>query len=318
MAVTLDNGVAGLNQFAVQKAPYIHQKLRVGLEWEKMLTPRACEHTYSAPNAVPTELIQAYQWQFTPKGGVDFSAVENTLQIIKIDIMITAEDLEVFWDSYMIEWFEIGMDPMEWSFPRYLYEQVYLPKILEEMNQNAWSGTYVAPTTGTAGLSINSVDGYKKKIEDAITAGDLTEYPTGPLLANTMVEQMEDWCDSLPIPYRNRPGTILMSPTNAQRYWRRYRTLFGTGNSVSNNENNELRIDATQKRIKPVIAMEGSNRIIFNPDSIRNQIWGTKLKKPTYFNLRWEKTERIIKGLAEIYRFYGFEFWDHLFVNDQA
>lgn len=318
MAVTLDNGVAGLNQFAVKKAPYIHQKLRVGLEWEKMMTPRACEHTYSAPNAVPTELIQAYQWQFTPKGSVDFSAVENTLQPIKIDIMITAEDLEVFWDSYMIEWHEIGLDPMEWSFPRYLYEQVYLPKILEEMNQNAWSGTFLAPTTGTAGLSINSVDGYKKKIEDAITAGDLTEYPTGPLLANTMVNQMESWCDSLPIPYRNRPGAILMSPTNAQRYWRDYRTLFGTGNSVNNNENNELRIDATQKRIKPVIAMEGSDRIIFNPDSIQNQIWGTRVRKPTYFNLRWEKTERIIKGLAEIYRFYGFEFWDHLFVNDQA
>lgn len=319
MAVTVAGATAGLNQFAVQKAPSIQQKLRQGLEFETLLTPRACDNTYSAPNATPTDLLQAYQWQWTPKGDVNLDAVENKLQKIKIDIVLTADDLEKFWDTYMVEWHEIGMDPMEWSFPRYLYENVYLPKILEEMNKNAWSGSFLAPTPGTAGLSINSVDGFKSKIEDAITATSLTAYATGAWVDTTIVDQLETWCDSLPIPYRDAPGDILMSNTLAKKYYRDYRDKFGTGNGVFGNQNNELRVDMTQKQIRPMNAMEGSNRIIFSPTTTRNMIWGTRAGYPTYFNIRWQEQDvRVIKGTAEIYRFYGFEFWDHLFVNDQA
>jgi hypothetical protein len=319
MAVTVAGATAGLNQHAVLKAPMIQQKFRQGLEFESKLTPRACVNTYSAPNAVPTDLVQAYQWPFTAKGDVAFDAVENKLQKIKIDILITADDLEKFWDTYMVEWHEIGLDPMEWSFPRYLYENVYEPKILEEMNRNAWAGVYVAPTLNTAGTSVGSVNGFKKKIEDAITATSLTEYATGVWVDTTIVDQLETWCDSLPIPYRDAPGDIYMSNTLAKKYYRDHRDKFGTGNGVAGNENTELRVEMTQKRIVPINAMEGSNRIMFSPTTTRNMIWGTRAGSPTYFNIRWQQQDvRIIKGTAEIYRFYGFEFWDHLFVNDQA
>lgn len=320
--LTIDNAVAGLNQHAVQKSQMIQQVLRQGLEWERPgggIAPRACDNTYSAPNATPTELIQAYQHAFTPKGTVNITAEEYKLQKIKIDIVLTAEDIEKFWDTYMIEWHEIGKDPMEWSFPRYMYEMVYVPKILEEMNKNAWSGSYVAPTAGVAGLSINAVDGYQTVIEDAITATNLTEYATGAFVDSTFVNQMESWCDSLPVPYRDAPGIIRMSNTNVKRYWRNYRDNFGTGNGVLGNENNDLRIDATQKRIVGMNSMEGSNRIMFSPDSTNNTIWGTRAGYDTYFNLRWMKpSPRVLNATAEIYRFYGFEFLDHLFVNDQA
>lgn len=319
MAVTVAAATAGLNQHAVLKAPMIQQVLRQGLEFENLLSPRACDNTYSAPNASPTELLQAYQYQFTPKGDVALDAVENKLQKIKIDIILTADDLEKFWDTYMIEWHEIGRDPMDWSFPRYLYENVYLPKIMEEMNKNAWSGSFLAPTAGTAGLSVNSVDGYATKIAAAVTASDLTEYATGAWVDNTIVNQLETWCDALPIPYRDQPGDILMSNTLAKKYYRDHRDKFGTGNGVAGNENTELRVEMTQKRIRPINAMEGSNRIIFSPTTTANMIWGTRAAYPTYFNIRWQEQDvRVLKGTAEIYRFYGFEYWDHLFVNDQV
>lgn len=317
--VTVAATADGLNQFATMKAGELKQAFRTGLEWERDLTVRACDNTWSAPNATPTELIQPYQWQFTPKGTVALDAVESKLRPIKVDIVITAEDLEAFWDTYMVEWFEVGKDPMEWSFPRYIYETVYMPKIIEEMNQNAWSGVYAAPTAGTAGLSVNSVDGYKTNLEAAITAGDLTEYATGAWVSGTEVDQVEAWVDALPVNVRDLPGVIRMSPTLARRYWRNYRAEFGTGNGVANNANNELRVDATNKTILPVISMEGSDRIIFFPETTRNLIWGTRRGFPTYFNIRWkETTHRVMQGTAEIYRFYNVEFWDHLFVNDQA
>jgi hypothetical protein len=318
MSLTLDAAPAGLNQFAVTKAPMIQAKLRQGLEFENLMTPRSADRVYSAPNATSGDLVQPYQWQFTPNNADTISAEELYLRKIKLDIQMTADDLEKFWDSYMVEWHEIGKDPIEWSFPRYMYEQVYLPKILEEMNKNAWSGIYSAPTPGSAGLSVNSVDGYKKKIEDAVTAGDLTEYATGALVESTMVSQIESWIDSLPIPYRDAQGSIYMSPTNAKKYFRNYRSEFGYGAGVDNNANAELRVEMTNKRIVPINAMEGSNRILFFPATTNNMIWVTRRNYPTYFQIRWEKDERVIKGLAEIYRAYGFEFLDHLFVNDQA
>lgn len=318
MAVTIAGTATNLNIHARQYNKDVQQVLRQGLEWEQMMSVRATDKVYVAPNVSTTNVIQPYQWQFTPTGAPTFDEVSNTLQPIKVDILITAEDLEKFWDAWAVEWMEVGMDPVEWSFPRYLYEMVYLPKILEEMNTNAWSGTYAAPTPGTAGLSINSVDGYAKKIADAITASSLTEYPTGALVAGTMVTQLETWIESMPIPYRDAPGNIYCSPTIAKQYYRNYRATFGSAVGTANNENRELLIEMTNKKIVPINAMEGSSRLIFFPTQTNNMIWGTRRGFPTYPVIRWEPYERSIKGMAEFYRFYGFEYWDHLIVNDQA
>jgi len=67
-----------------------------------------------------------------------------------------------------------------------------------------------------------------------------------------------------------------------------------------------------------VNAMEGSQRIIFCPDVTKNMIWGTRRGYSTYPQIRWEARQRTLEGMAEFYRFYGFEYWNHLFVNDQA
>jgi len=319
MAVTVSAASDALNQFSVLKANMLQQTLRQGLEFERLLTPRACDNTYSAPNAAVGDVVQPYQWEFTHKGDVTLDAVDNKLQKIKVDILITADDLEKFWDTYIVEWHEIGKDATEWSFPRYIYEQVYLPKIIEEMNHNSYNGVYAAPTPGTAGTSVGSVNGYAKVIADAVLAGDLTEYATGAFVDSTVVNQIEGWVDSLPTPYRDAPGVIMMSNTLAKKYWRNYRENFGTGNGVAGNQNEELRVEMTNKTIVPINAMEGSNRIIFSPTTTRNMIWGTRRGFDTYPTIRWKSTDvRVIKGTAEFYRFYGFEFWDHLFVNDQA
>ena len=316
--LSIESTAASLNRHAVLYKKEINQRLRQDLEWEKMFSARACDHTYSAPNATATEVLQPYQPEFTPKGNVNFDAVENELQRIKIDIEITGDDLETFWDSWMVEWFEIGKDPQTFSLPAYVFEQVYFKQAIEELNTNGWSGVYAAPITGTPGASINAVDGYKTKIEAAIAAGDLTEYATGPLVEATMVNQIETWNDSLPAPYRNAAGNIYMATSNATKYYRNYRSEFGAGKGTDNNNNVELRIDATKKKIVGIDSMEGSNRIFFSPTGLDNVIWGTRRGFPTYPTVRFQYIDRKIKMLGEFYRFYGFEFWEHLFTNDQA
>lgn len=319
MAIAIAQTATGLNQVQRTYGAEMHQKLRVGLEWENMLPMRATDNTHVEPNATVTEIIQPYQWQYTPKGGVTFNAVENKLQPIKVDVKLTADEIAVFWDSWKVEWFDVGKDPIEYSFYRYLYEQLYTAKIMEELNQMEWSGVYAAPTPGTAGNSIASMNGLKKKIGDAITAGSLTEITTGPILTGTIVDQIESFCDSIPQPYRDLPGRIIMSSTLARAYWRNYRGLFGTGNGVAGNPNNELRIDATNKMIVQNISMDttSSQRMIFVPDGLPGLIWGTRRGFPIYPQLRWEAEERVVKGLAEFYRFVGATYWEYVFVNDQ-
>lgn len=312
--VTIANTSDTLNRYAVVYNQQIQQVMRQGLEFEQMATPRACDNTYSAPNVTAAELLQPWQTAWTPKGTYSFDAVENKLRKIKLDHTVTADDFEVFYESWRVEWHEMGKDPETFSFPRYLFEQIFLPKITEELNQMAWSGAYEAPTPGTAGAYLTSVDGYHEKIKDAITASALTEYPTGVLLESTMVDQIESWIDSLPIPYRDAPGTIIMSNTNKRKYQRNYRSEFKYNAQLPSDQ---LRVDATQKTIMGVNAMEGSDRILFYPAATRNMIWGTRSGFPTYFNLKFEAEKRSVHMFGNIYRFFGFEFWQHLFVNDQ-
>ena len=317
--VTIDSAAAGLNLVQRTYAPEMFQERRIGLEWETLLPARAADKIYTAANATPTSILQPYQWQFTPKGTVAFDAVENTLRPVKADVKLTAEDLEEFWDSWRLEWFEAGKDPLTWAFPRYIYETVYMPKLIEEMNQAAWSGEYAAPTAGTAGDYLETVDGFKKKIADAVTASELTEIATGALLAGSIVDQVEAFCDAIPQPYRDLPGQLIMSSTNVRNYQRNYRTLFGTGNGVSGNENTELRVDYTNKRLKGMASMDvdGSNRIIFIPDGIPGLIYVVRRGFSPMINIRWEAIERIVKGLGETYRAYGATYWENVFVNDQ-
>ena len=143
------------------------------------------------------------------------------------------------------------------------------------------------------------MDGIQKKVQDAVTGSLLTPINTGPLVANTMVNQLESWCDALPLPYRHLGGEIRMSHTNATKFWRDYRNLFGTGNGNMGNENSGLRIDHTKKVIKGYASMEGTDAIMFTPKS--NLIVGRRIGEPLLPVIRWQEQDRNLKGLAELF-----------------
>ena len=112
-----------------------------------------------------------------------------------------------------------------------------------------------------------------------------------------------------------------MSSTNARRYWRDYRSQFGTGNGVGNNINKELAVDCTNKRVIGIGTMEGSDGMIFLPNNMAAGIYGRRKTKKgieSYLpRIRWQEVDRKLKGLTEFSRFWGFKYWGHVFVNDQ-
>lgn len=319
MGLTIAATAAALNTHYRVFDTKIQQDLRVGLVTEGHMTPVRTHRDYVAENMSTTELIQAYQWQYTPKGDQTHDEVLNSLQRLKVDVRFTAEDLDKYFDSWHAEWVEQGKSMKEWSFPKFIVDTVINPKIQEELELSlAFSGSYAAPTPGTAGVTINSADGLGTKIAAAILAGDITPIATGALTTGTIVAQVEAFVDSLPIAYRNAPGKLFMSNTWARAFWRNYRANFGTGNGVLGNENNMMMIDGTNIQVVGLPSMEGSSRIIFNATQTKNLIYGYKIGESPLPVIRWQEDERVLKGLAEFSRFWGWKHHGHLFVNDQA
>lgn len=270
--ITIAAAQESLNRHHVVYDSKIHSAVKNGIDLEKYLKPVVCEHTYSATSAEVNDVLQPYQCDFTPNNDIDFDAVENTLERMKVDIVFECDQLDEFYDSWRVEWVEDGRARTEWTFPRYVYENHIIPKLIENLDTVSFSGIFTAPTPGTAGLTINACTGIEKKIQDAVTAGKLTPIATGALVAGTMVSQVETFCDAIPRPYRKMAGVILMSQTNADKYYRNYRTNFGTGNGVLGNENNGLRVDNTRKRVIGVGTMDGSDGMLFVPDGLASAI----------------------------------------------
>lgn len=318
-SITIESAAEGLNQYAVLYESRIEQDMKQGLEFENRLPFVACDRTYSVPNIQVADVLQPYQSAFTPNNTETFDAVENTLQHGKIDLEFDAAQLEEFYDAWAVNWFQLDRSPTEWSYPRYVIENHILPQFVEDLNLASWSGERVSPTPSVAGAASEAFDGYHKKIKDAITAGSLTPITTGALVESTIVTQLRDFVQDIPIPYRMKPGTIFMSTTNAEHYAHQYRITYPHTTIIKDDPNRPyMRVDHLNKVIVPVDAMEGSDRIVCHIDQTNNMIVGTRRGQSVYPRLRFEPFERKLKVMGEFSRFFGFKFWGHLFVNDQT
>ena len=322
-AFSIDGTAVALNQVMVTRAQEIQQTMRVGLEFEREFPFVPTEHTYMAPNVAISNLLQPYQPAFTSNNTETWDSVENTLEHGKSDIEFDALQLEEAWDTLLSNYFELDKSPDMWDYANYVLKQVVMPKLMEEINEASWAGERVDPTPGTPGTYLESWDGYKKKIADAVTAGSLTPIATGALVAGTMEEQVRTFCAGLPDAYRFKPGKIYMSSTRAIQYAEDYLSNHNHTNEVRENPDRPVyRVDFYNKVVVPVMAMEGSDRMFFSPDSANNIIVGNRIRngvvQSPYPNFRFQVFDRKLKCLAEMSRFYGFKYWGHLFVNDQA
>lgn len=317
-AITIEAAAGTLNQIAVAYDKQIHQTIKGGLEFESRLPMVQCDNTYSAVNAEVTDPMQPYQADFTPNNQETWDAVENKLQHGKVDLEFTAKELEEFFDSWAPQWFELDKDPSMWDYASAVITQLVIPRFTDNLNETTYNGVRVEPTPGTPGAALETFDGFKKKIGDAITAGKLTTIATGALATGTMHDQVKDFCMQLPKHYRMLQGVIYMAATRALEYAEDYAEKKPrTVQVISDPDKPIYRVDHFNKVIVPMKCMEGSDRLIFSPAITNNMIIGTRKKQSVYPRFRFQVFDRKLKVLSEFSRFYGFRYWDHLFVNDQ-
>lgn len=310
----------GLNQFVNQFSSKIHQELKQGLEFDVDLPSVTCEESYTGQDITVNSLLQPYQPAFTPNNTESLDGITSTLQVIKSDLLFTAEQLEKFKNKWKPQWFDADPENIRSKYGGYVIGQHILPQLAEELNLASWAGDYVAPAVpGTPGAVLESVDGYAKAITGHINDGRLTPITTGALVDGTIVDQVRAFCKAVPEPYRYKQGRLIMSKTNAQRYADRYAEQFPRREVITKTPDKMvLSVDHYNKDIHGYTCMEGSDRIILVFDNLESMIVGKRTGYPEFFNFRFQAFDRTLKCFAEIYRFYNMETCLHMFVNEQV
>ncbi len=316
--ISIDAAATNLNRHVVQYAPEVAQQFRVGLEFENMVPFVQADKIYTAPNATMSDLVQPYQPRFTPNNTESWDAVDNELVPIKMDLEFNEEQLMTLYDKWAVQYAEAGKEQLEMTYYKYVIENLVTPVYHDNMNQLSWNGVYNAPTAGTPGAVLDSCDGFKVKIAAAITAGKLTPVPSGSFTSSDIRSKLEDWMKAMPAAVRGRGGVVYMSDTNARNYYYDFRGDFSTATWSNLQAAGGMTIDGFPVKVVGVKAMEGSNRWIFVPAGKQNMICGTRrgyAREPQFI---FDADLYTLRAKAVIYRFYGFEYWANLYVNDQA
>ena len=325
MTITIDAAADFLNTHSRMFSKELQTKTRLGLEMETLLPQRQSDgQYYVVESAEAEEILQPYPGRFTPKGAVDHDEKSIRVRPIKMDMEFTEEDLEKWWSSWQVSRFDPEKDPESWSYWRYILEAELIPKINDDLNRVAWLGEYVAPTPGTAGDALDSVDGYKKVIADSITSGDIPAanvITTTALSSSNARDKIELFLDSIPEEITSKGGRILCSPTVRRYYFRDYRAEFtqSPGPFPTENAPRKIFVDDYDVSIQSVATMAGSGRIIFLPNNRpNNMVWLSRMGKPVYPQFIFKSQARVLQLYATIYRGYGFEYPQEIYVNEQV
>jgi hypothetical protein len=160
-----------------------------------------------------TSVLQQYQDEFTPKGGVAFEPVEFILRQMKVDQKFNPTKLQSSWVGFLAS---NNLDRSQYPFVRWIYE-VYLTKQSQEDMEleSIYNGIYVPPVEGVAGDAAGVMNGVRKIVTDLVAAGKLTEIVTGVADADpaVFVTQIESFVKSWPERFRKIAMPINMSQT---------------------------------------------------------------------------------------------------------
>lgn len=213
-------------------------------------------------STVMGEVVQAYQDAFTPKGSIAFIPKEIKLFNLKMDQSFVPNKLRATWFGFLTS---KNLDNTTWPFVRWFVEIYCMKQFNADLEKIIFAGSYVAPTAGTAGNTLDSMDGIKKMINIAIAAGTTIVLSTGTPSNDpvTWCNQVEAFMKLVPELYWTVPMDLNMSRILALRYTQGRRIKYNsTWNQVSVLKTVE---DFESVTIASLGSLKGSNKIWMTP-----------------------------------------------------
>lgn len=225
-------------------------------------------NTYQGSIASMSEVLQAFQKAFTAKGGATFEPCPNNLFKVKADLAEYPDELDGQWTAFLRN---EKINRADWPFVRWWMEQLVVPRYRKDLDRAQYTGVYVAPTPGTAGNAVDSMNGMRYFLNyHVVTSGRMTSITTGTPDTDPEVwyDQLIDWYDTAQAAYPELIGEmpfINMSPTLLQRAKRGYNKKFKQSPDMekvsSVSDETFMKLDSTPVSLRGLEAMRGSNKI---------------------------------------------------------
>ncbi len=149
-------------------------------------------------NVTVQSLLQQYQDEFTPKGGVAFLPVFIPLFQMKVDQKFNPTKLQSTWVGFLTS---NKLDRTEWPFIRWFIEKYIYGQVDEDLELKAiYSGVFEEPEPGVAGVPEKVMNGLEFIMDELETAGDIEPIVTGatPVSASDFVTQIENFVKAVP------------------------------------------------------------------------------------------------------------------------
>lgn len=257
-------------------------------------------------------VVQAFQKAWTPIATLTGKPRRIPLHKLKIDVEEAPDDVELSWIGFLADG---GLDRATWPFIRWYIEKYLIPQKEEDIELNeCFAGEYVVPTPGTANSAGENMDGIRKKVNDAVTAGDANEIVMGAVPADPedYCTYIEDFVKQIPAHVRKKLDLIMLSNDNLDKY--------KEGKTAKYNMNYEMEKSLVTIKNYNNISVVGldswgsSEKIITTlPD---NRIRG--LKKPENGKtFRVESAQRLVSLFTDWFEVYDFIDMGYVYTNDQ-
>lgn len=272
---------------------------------------------YRSTFAALDRVVQAFQKAWTPIGTITFTPNQFNLFKLKIDKEETPDDLENSYEGFLADIDDL--DRANWPFVRWLIENHIMPRKEQDLELNEYfTGSYVAPTPGTAGAAGASMDGLRKIIRGYVTGGR-TNLGAGPIAmgapeadAVDFCTQIEDFVDSINDLLIGDIDRLFMSKTLAQRYVR--------GRRLKYNANYAQATDMVAVQDHPDVQITGlkshtGSNLIWASPAI-NRIRPTK-KAALADTMRVESYRRVVSLYTDWWEVLNFEVPEFIITNDQ-
>jgi len=223
---------------------------------------------YRFSNTFMGEIVQQFQKAFTPKGDLTFEPNEIRLRNLKIDLALYPDDVKASYLGFLAG--KEKADRKDWPIVRYIIEKKIIPQLKHDMETRAYfTGSWVAPTAGTAGSAIGTIDGVKKLLDAGLAETNLTKQMHAVTLSaapgvNNSFAMLEEFSDNIDELLAATPTTIYCSVKRVKAFLRDKRNKYGDN---INYDANKLTIDFdSNKKIVGLPSMGNSDYIWATPD----------------------------------------------------
>ncbi|WP_417365538.1 hypothetical protein [Flavobacterium beibuense] len=241
---------------------------------QKTVTPTYAQpiihdgEVYKSASTLFTEVVQAFQKKFTPKGDLEFIPNEIPLHQVKIDIALYPDDVNGSWAGFLGSITEA--ERKNWPVVRYMIEQEVIPQLHQDMEMKAYfKGSYVAPTEGTPGTAAGAIDGIQKKLDAALAETEVTKKAQAVTLSEAITktnafDMIEEFAENIDETLDGTAMTIYMSKKILKWYLQDKRNTHGQD---INYKAEKLTIDFSDNvKLVSLPSMSGSDYVWATPD----------------------------------------------------